>query len=243
MPLYGFFFRRISALKVTAGMVYDVIVAMVILLTLFRGLRQGVVSEIVRLLGWVAAAVLIGVYVSGWAEQIYASVVEPRALSAVTQAIPPDMVNAMNSGADAVQSLQQVLNNLTGFFGGQVVDQSAADQIVAMLRQNTGSLAQAMTQTILQPVLLTLIKAVLSILLLAACTTVSRLLAKLLSARKGDGVASMTNRLLGGALGFGEGVVTAYVFVFVLSLLAVFFSNKFISQAVLQDTLLVRLFL
>ncbi len=230
-------------MKVTAGMVYDVIVAMVILLTLFRGLRQGVVSEIVRLLGWVAAAVLIGVYVSGWAEQIYASVVEPRALSAVTQAIPPDMVNAMNSGADAVQSLQQVLNNLTGFFGGQVVDQSAADQIVAMLRQNTGSLAQAMTQTILQPVLLTLIKAVLSILLLAACTTVSRLLAKLLSARKGDGVASMTNRLLGGALGFGEGVVTAYVFVFVLSLLAVFFSNKFISQAVLQDTLLVRLFL
>ncbi len=230
-------------MKVTAGMVYDVIVAMVILLTLFRGFRQGVVSEIVRLLGWVAAAVLIGIYVGGWAEQIYVSVIEPRAVNAVTQAIPPDMVNAMNSGADAVQSLQQVLNNLTGFFGGQVVDQSTADQIVAMLRQNTGSLAQAMTQTILQPVLLTLIKAVLSILLLAACTTVSRFLAKLLAARKGDGVASMTNRLLGGALGFGEGLVTAYVFVFVLSLLAVFFSNNIISQAVLQDTMLVRLFL
>ncbi len=230
-------------MKVTAGMVYDVIVAMVILLTLFRGFRQGVVSEIVRLLGWVAAAVLIGIYVGGWAEQIYVSVIEPRAVNAVTQAIPPDMVNAMNSGADAVQSLQQVLNNLTGFFGGQVVDQSTADQIVAMLRQNTGSLAQAMTQTILQPVLLTLIKAVLSILLLAACTTVSRFLAKLLAARKGDGVASMTNRLLGGALGFGEGLVTAYVFVFVLSLLAVFFSNAIISQAVLQDTMLVRLFL
>ena len=53
----------------------------------------------------------------------------------------------------------------------------------------------------------------------------------------------MTNRLLGAALGFGEGLVTAYIFVFVLSLLAVFFSNKVISQQILQQTRLVRLFL
>ena len=53
----------------------------------------------------------------------------------------------------------------------------------------------------------------------------------------------MTNRMLGAVLGFGEGVVTAYVMVFVLSLLATFFSNQIISQQILHDTRIVRLFL
>lgn len=243
MTMYGLFFRRITVLKLSAGMVYDAIVALVILLTLWRGWRQGVLSELVRLLGWVAAVVLISMYVGGWAERIYASFLEPKAVTAVAEAIPPDMLSAMESGAVAVESLQEVLNSLRGFFGGQVVDQATVDQITALLRQDAGSLAQIITQTVLRPVLLTLVQAVLSILLLAACLTVSKLLARLVAARRSDGIGSMTNRLLGAALGFGEGLVTAYIFVFVLSLLAVFFSNSVISQATLQNTRLVRLFL
>ena len=230
-------------MKLSPGMVYDIIVALVILFTLWRGFRQGLVSELVRLAGWIGAVVLVSVYVDGWAQYIYTSYIEKQAVSAVAAAIPQDVLNAMEGGALAVESLQEILNSLRGFFGGQVVDQTTADQIIALFRQDAGSLAQIITQTILQPVLITLVQVALSLLILTVCLTVTKFLARLVAARRGDGIASMTNRLLGGALGFGEGLVSAYIFVFVLSLLAVFFSNGVISQEILHDTRLVRLFL
>ena len=124
-----------------------------------------------------------------------------------------------------------------------MVDQTTANQIIQMFRQDAGSLAQIITQTILRPVLTTAVQVGLSLLVLGGCLLVSRFIAKLVAARKGDSIGTMTNRLLGAVLGFGEGLVTAYIFVFVLSLLAVFFSNKIISQQILQSTHLVRLFL
>ena len=174
---------------------------------------------------------------------IYSSLIEPRAVSAVAKAIPPDVLSAMESGAVAIESLQQILNSLTGFFGGQVVDQTTANQIVEMFRQDAGSLAQIITTTVLRPVLMAVVQVALSLLFLAAVLAVTRIFAKLFSARRSDGVGSLTNRMLGAVLGFGEGLVTAYIFVFVLSLLAVFFSNRIISQQILQSTHIVKLFL
>ena len=230
-------------MKITAGMVYDIVLMLTMLLTLWRGWHQGLLSELVRLAGWIGAVVLVSVYVSGWAEKIYTSFIEAKAVSAVAAAIPADVITALESGALAIQSLQDILNSLKGFFGGQIVDQATVNQIITMFQQDAGSLAQIITQTILRPMLLTVVQVALSLLILSACLTVSRLLARLVAVRRGDGIVSMTNRMLGAVLGFGEGVVTAYVMVFVLSLLATFFSNQIISQQILHDTRIVRLFL
>ncbi len=230
-------------MKLDAGMVYDIILLISVLFMIWRGWHQGLVSELVRIAGWLGALLLVTRYVPGWAERLYGSVIEPQAVKAVAKAIPPDVLNAMESGAVAIESLQEILNSLTGFFGGQVVDQTTANQIIEMFRQDAGSLAQIITTTILQPVLMMVVQVGLSLLILGACMLVSRLLAKLVAARRHDGVGSMTNRLLGSVLGFGEGLVTAYIYVFVLSLLAVFFSNGILSQEILQSTRLVKLFL
>ena len=230
-------------MKLTAGMVYDIILALCMLFIIWRGWRQGLLSEIVRIAGWVAAAVLVSMYAAGWAQRIYAAAIEPRALSAVEAAIPPDVISAMESGAVAIESLQQILNSLSGFFGGQVVDQTTANRIVEMFRQDAGTLAQLITQNVLQPVLVTAVQTLLSLLVLAGCLAVSRLLARLVAARKGDGILSMTNRLLGMALGVGEGLLTGWIFVSVLTLLAGLFTNDIISPEILQGTFLVRLFL
>lgn len=230
-------------MKLDAGMVYDIILLVSVLFMIWRGWHQGLVSELVRIAGWLGALLLVTRYVPGWAERLYSSFIEPRAVSAVAKAIPPDVLSAMESGAVAIESLQEILNSLKGFFGGQVVDQTTASQIIEMFRQDAGSLAQIITTTILRPMLLTVAQVALSLLILGACMTVSRFLAKLVAARRHDGIGSMTNRLLGSVLGLGEGLVTAYLFVFVLSLLAVFFSNQIISQQILHSTRLVKLFL
>ncbi len=229
----------------SAGMVYDIVLIVMFLYILWRGWRQGMVSELVRLAGWVAAIVLVSVYSAQWAEKLYHGFVEQIAVNAVAKAIPPDVISALESGALAVQSLQEILNSLNGFFGSQPVDATTVNNIITMFQQDAGSLAQIITQTVLQPVLITVSQVLLGFLLLEGCLFVSRLIARLVAAhrRNTDSLLSMTNRILGLALGFGEGLATVYVYVFLLSLAAMFVSTKWLSQDVLQGTVFVRLFL
>lgn len=230
-------------MKLTAGMIYDIVLALCLLFIVWRGWHQGLLSELMRIAGWVAAAMLVSMYAAQWAESIYTAVIAPRAVEAVQAAIPPDVLSAMESGAVAVESLQRVLDSLQGFFGGQTMDPATANRIIELLRQDAGSLAQLLEQYVLRPVLMSAVQGVLSLLVLLGCLTVSRFLARLVAARKGEGILSMTNRLLGMALGVGEGLLTAWIFVSVLGLLAGLISSDFISPEILQSTFLVRLFL
>lgn len=229
----------------TPSMVYDIVLVMIFLGILVRGWHQGMISELVRLAGWAAAIVLVCMYSGPWAEKLYHGFVEQIAVSAVAKAIPPDVISALESGALAVQSLQDILNSLHGFFGTQTVDAATVNNIIAMFQQDAGSLAQIVTRTVLQPVLITVSQVLLSILLLEGCLFISRALARLVAAhrRDTDSLVSMTNRLLGLALGFGEGLVTVYVYVFLLSLVMTFFTTDWLNQQVLQNTIFVRLFL
>ena len=229
----------------TAGMVYDVLLVVLFLYILWRGWHQGMVSELVRLAGWAAAIVLVSVYSRPWAERVYHGFVEQIAVNSVAKAIPPDVISALESGALAVQSLQDILNSLHGFFGTQTIDTATVNNIITMFQQDAGSLAQIVTQTVLQPVLITVCQALLGILLLEGCLFISRILARLVAAhrRNTDSLLSMTNRFLGLALGFGEGLVTGYVYVFLLSLVTTFFTTRWLSPEVLQGTIFVRLFL
>lgn len=230
-------------MRLNISMLYDMALMLIFIFIVWRGWRQGVLSELLRLAGWAAALVLVAIYSAPWAERLYHAAVEPRALSAVAAAIPADVLSAMENGAEAVQSLQAILNSLNGIFGGQVIDDATATAIVNMLRQDAGSLAQIVTQTVLQPMLIPLVQALLSVALLSGCLWLSRTLARLVAAKKSDGILSMTNRLLGMVLGVGEGLVSAYVYVFLLSLAAVFVNTSWLSQDVLRNGVVVSLFM
>ena len=221
-------------MKLTAGMVYDIILMLTCLYILWRGWRQGLVSELLRLAGWVAAIVLISVYAGPWAERIYHAVVEPRAVDAVATAIPPEVLSAMESGAAAVAQLQSALDGLSGLLGGQIIDEATAGTILSLLNQDAGNLAQAITQTMLQPMLISLVQVVVSLLILVVSLALFR---------DGDGILSMTNRLLGLALGLGEALVSAWALVFILDLLTLFIDTPWLNAGILQQTFFIRRFL
>ncbi len=230
-------------MKLTAGMVYDIILMLMCLYILWRGWRQGLVSELLRLAGWVAAIVLISVYAGPWAERIYHAVVEPRAVDAVAAAIPPEVLSAMESGAAAVAQLQSALDGLSGLLGGQIIDEATAGTILSLLNQDAGNLAQAITQTMLQPMLISLVQVVVSLLILVVSLALFRALARLAASRDGDGILSMTNRLLGLALGLGEALVSAWALVFILDLLTLFIDTPWLNAGILQQTFFIRRFL
>ena len=226
-----------------AGTIFDLILAGIFIYAIVRGWRQGALSAVVRLGGWIVAFVVITVYSVPWAEQVYHAVVEPRAVAAVAAAIPADAVAAMNSGADALQTIQQALNALSGVLGGQTIDTTTTNAIMTMLQQDTGSLAQIITQTVLQPVLVNVVRIVVSILILVVCVFLSRVLSRLTRSRAGNSILSRTNRLVGGFLGFLEGAATGFMYVLILYAIATFANISWLTPAVLQGTKLVKLFL
>lgn len=230
-------------MKLTAGMVYDIILMLLVLHILWRGWQQGLISELLRLAGWGAAIVLVAVYAGPWAEKVYHAVVEKHAVAAVASAIPAEVLTAMESGAAAMNQLQAVLDSLSGILGGQVLDEASSAAILSILSQDAGSLAQAITQTVLQPMLVSVVQMVVSLLILIGCLGVSRALARMAASRGRDGILSMTNRLLGLALGIGEALVSAWAFVFVLDLLTLFIDTSWLNGQVLEQTFFIRLLL
>ena len=228
-----------------ARTVYDLILAAIIILIAIRGWRQGLLSEILRLAGWVAAAVLVTRYAGAWAESIYHTVLEPRTVAKVAAAIPAGAMGAMNGVAAAMQTIQNVINSLGGFLGSQLITPETATAILNMAGQDSASLARAIASTVLQPVMVSLVQMVLGAVILVVCLFVARFLARLVASgrRRRDSILSMTNRLLGLALGFGEGLVTGWAFVFILSLLVLFVNTSWLNQDILHSTYLVRLFL
>ena len=230
-------------MKLTAGMVYDIILMLLVLHILWRGWQQGLISELLRLAGWGAAIVLVAVYAGPWAEKVYHAVVEKHAVAAVAAAIPAEVLTAMESGAAAMNQLQAVLDSLSGILGGQVLDEASSAAILSILSQDAGSLAQAITQTVLQPMLVSVVQMVVSLLILIGCLGVSRALARMAASRGRDGILSMTNRLLGLALGIGEALVSAWAFVFVLDLLTLFIDTSWLNGQVLEQTFFIRLLL
>ncbi len=228
-----------------ARTVYDIILAGIFLFIAIRGWRQGLLSEILRLAGWVAAAVLVTRYAGGWAEKIYHTVLEPRTVASVAAVIPAGATGALSGGVAALQTIQNVLNSLTGILGGQIITQETANAILNIAGQDTAGLARAIASTVLQPVLVSVVQMVLGAVILIACLFVARFLARMVASgrRKKDSILSMTNRLLGLALGIGEGLVTAWAYVFVLSLLVLFINTSWLNQEILHSTYLVRLFL
>lgn len=222
---------------------YDLILIAIFAFVIWRGWRQGILSTLIRLLGWLAAVTVIFGFSQQWAETIYFALIEPRAVAAVAAAIPADALASMNSGAEAIAALQQTMNGLTGLYGGQTVDLSSANTIVALFQQDAGSLAQIVTQTVLQPMLINVVRAVLAILVLVACLLVFRSLARFVRARRGGGVLNRTNRILGVCLGLGEGVITAYVYALILAAVAASFAPSWLTPQILNETFLVKLFL
>lgn len=224
--------------------IYDLILVLIFASLILRGWRQGVMATLLRLLGWVAAAFIIIGWAGEWSESVYDKVLEKPVTAAVSAAIPADAVSAMNSTADAVESLQGVLDELSGILGGRQIDASSADAIVAMLRQDGTSLAEAVTQTVLEPVLLGVLQAVISLVILIVCLFIFRTLSRLSAhGRRGRGILGKVNQLLGGVLGAAEGVAVAYVYAFLLSALASALTVTWLTPAIVNGTSLVSLLL
>ncbi len=220
--------------------IYDGILVVAFALIVWRGWRRGILSTLLSVAGWAVALFIIFGWGTSWSENLYADMVEPWAINTVEKAIPAGTVEAMNSGADAVVKVQGVLDNMTGLLGGQHVKQSQANAIESALRQDSQSLAENITGTVLQPVLFNLVRFVIFLAILIIVLLLFRMLSRLTIPRdRGDrGVLSRTNQLLGGILGVLEGMAVVYALSFVIYCLAKWLDTDWLNITILSKTIL-----
>ncbi|MCD8116619.1 MAG: CvpA family protein, partial [Oscillospiraceae bacterium] len=81
--------------------IYDLILVAMFLTMTIKGWRHGMLSALLRMLGWAVALVLITTWSASWSQTIYADYVETPVVAAEESAIPADAIAAMNSGAEA----------------------------------------------------------------------------------------------------------------------------------------------
>jgi len=223
------------------SIVYDIILAAVFILVVWRGWRRGALATLLWLAGWVVALFIIGGWGATWAENLYNDTVEPWAVNAVEKAIPAGTVEAMNSGADAVESIQNILDDLSGMLGGRTVTVTDAEAIKSALRQDSTSLAENITQSVLRPVLKPVVKDIVYVVILIVVLFVFRLLSRMAARRQGShGVLSKTNHLLGGVLGVLEAMAAAYVLALLLEILASVLNVSWLTPTILRETVIIR---
>ncbi len=226
------------------SIVYDIVLVAIGILLIVRGWRSGALATLLVLLGWAVAAFIIVGYVPQWSEAIYRGYVEAYAVDTVAAAIPPETVSAMNSGADAMQSIQSILDQLGGIMGGQVVDPQSVAAIESALRQDSGSLALSITEQVLEPMLMSLVRGALSVAVLAVSLAVFRFLSRRSARRRrGRGILGKTNQILGGALGVAEAYVVSMIYAQLLSILASALTVDWLTPEIVHGTVIVQQFL
>jgi len=232
--------------------VYDIILILIVVFMVRKGCRNGFLSSLLGLIGWAVALVCCTLWSSAVAHWLYNTFVEAKLVATVSAHIPADLVSAANSGAtatqNAVNSLQSVLHTLSGVLGPQFsgIDTSSASSILNIFSQGGGTLAQVITEQILEPIAVNLLTTVTSIGIFIAVLILFSILRRLTRSRRHSHTFfGITNRFFGGVLGLGESLIMCYLYVMVLSTLSALAGDNshWLSPGILEKTVLVNLFL
>lgn len=228
--------------------VYDLILVLIFVLTIRRGWRSGFLSSLLRLSGWIVAVILIVAFAETISTWVFDNLLYDKIVTTVNAALPQDVLAAVNSGAAATQetldALQTMLDSLGGILGNASISTESLRGVLDLMQTDGQTLAQAIVDNILRPIVLSAIQIAVSIAMFLVCTwlfkTLSRFSARHHSSR---GVTGGLGSALGAVLGFGEGIAMGYIYAFILSALAELSAGKlaFISRSIYNSTMLVHL--
>ncbi len=227
---------------------YDLVFIVVFVVTIRRGWRTGFLSSLLRLSGWLVALFLIVSFSKPISEWVYETLLYDKIVATVSAALPQDVLAAVNSGAATTQetldALQTMLDSLGGILGSASISTDSLRQVLDLMRTDGQTLAQAITDSILQPLVITAVQVAASVVIFLVCLWLFKLLSRVSAHfHSSRGAAGGLGSALGAVLGFGEGLATNYVYAFILSALAELAGDKlgFISPAIYNNTLLVHL--
>ncbi len=198
------------------ALLLDGIVLLIIGLCIFIGWKKGAAITLLNLVALVAAVTVAVLLSPTLSRMIY----ETFFKSGVTEKIAESIGNSLGDGAEAV--INSIISVIPAF-ASMFVDSAALNQETISVaiengNQDTINAAAGSVEALIAPAFTSLIGIILIIVLFFVLYSVFRFLARLLSKFFDVPVLSMINRIFGGVIGIGKGVLVVMLIVAVIKL-------------------------
>ncbi len=188
------------------NIILDLIILALIAICTLISAKKGFVKTVISLVGWVLALVL-SISLSGpLAELTYSKVVEPAVISAIN-----GVVSDVVDGAEGAVK-EEVYEALPDFIKNNI-------EISEFEITNDGSIAKSITESAVQPITCSLLRAIFSLLLFIVLSIAAGFLAKLLNKIFSFSILGKANKILGGVVGAVQGIIFAVIFVLVVTVI------------------------
>lgn len=223
---------------------WDALAVGIILTFAFSAYQKGFLHTAVRLAGTVVAFGVSMIYSKPVAAVIYHSYLKNKLLSAVTQHLPADGPATMEAFAELAS---QFASQLPAIFSEQLTQRlglQTEELYAAFSSGDAGNFSELMAASILEPLAVALLQAVVFCLMFGLLMLLVKAVAALVSTVNYLPLLGSINSLLGAVLGTIQGIVYLFVLCAMLWLVITATSNNlsFLNFELMQSTKLMKYF-
>ena len=196
------------------SIVLDLIVIAIIALMAFISAKRGFVRVAVEAAGFVAAIMLsLSLSVTA-ADFTYQKVIEPAIISSVKNAA----TQTTNSAADDVwNSLPEFVRKNADKFG--ISKESVTNGITEDIDSSATEIVTSISQKTIKPMAVGILKTLYSVILMLVLMILVKFLARVINRLFSRSLVGKVNKALGGTFGAIKGIIIAWLFCAVISLL------------------------
>lgn len=223
------------------GAVLDLIVIAIVAFVIWRSAKHGFVRTIIELIGYVLAFYIAVTFSGPLAESAYTHFVEPSIQKQVEQVVTDTIgQSAADASSQIWENLPESVVNGAAKFG--ITQGGLTESLQSNMQGGSPKIAEAITDYVAKPVVVSALKALFTILLFLICLMLIRLLARVVNKAFELPLIGKVNHALGGILGIFKGVLIAAVFCIAVSTLVMLTKEGFwiFTPAAIADSHLFR---
>lgn len=198
--------------------VIDLILIAVIIISVIWSAKKGFVRTLVEVVGLVLAIVVAFSLSSPLADVTYDKLVEPPIVKAAGE----------TSAQTVSETTDKAWESIPSFITANGISKDKIENSVEdFTKKNAESVMLQVSQKVIKPVALIVLKAIYSLILMIPLMFLVRLLAKLLNKLFSFSLVGALNRFLGGTIGLIKGVALAMILCKIIILIISFTGNGF----------------
>lgn len=214
-------------------LLYDAVVVLIILLYMTSGARKGFVSTFIEMIGYVVA--LIGAtYLS-----------TPLASATYQRFVAPSLVEKVSDSINSSSGIQEALTALAGFMDKipeYISKMFHLDGAISSegLTGSVSEVAQTIVDKAVAPSMILLIRSIYFIIIFFIVVIIAKICSKFFRKLYRIPLVGPVNRVLGGVLGIGKGIIVLLIITTVIGFFIVFSAGGrwYMNESVIDDTLL-----
>ncbi len=218
--------------------VVDLLLLCVFVLIVGLGAYKGFVKTALTMLSFLLSLFIAGLLSSAAAPVLYDNFVEKPALELVTKRID-QTVDVDLTAKQARQIISDLPDAIAPLAEAVGVDLKELEKSIDSKKVSSESIAQQLTQAVIEPIAIPVLKAISFILLLILCSVILRIVVELIDKFAKLPVLKTANHILGGALGAVKGLLFLLVLCTALHLATSISSTSLFTKAV-DSSVIVR---